>query len=116
MTNLDTLVAVLVAALFVALAAILLIRGLRPKQSFGPELAFIVEDPKLSGSGLLGVILMIGFNVVSTIGALIEKGNVLQEISTVLVWIGWNQIFAVMILTGRRRHYVVHRAPEEADK
>ena len=72
------------------------------------EIARITEHVVFSGGGAFAVVMLILFNIVLTI-TYFEVTNVLQQDVALLSWIGWNILWGIGAIIGRRRTYIVHR-------
>ena len=72
------------------------------------EIARITEHVVFSGGGAFAVVMLILFNVVLTV-SYFAVTNVLQQNVALLSWIGWNILWGIGAIIGRRRTYIVHR-------
>jgi hypothetical protein len=84
-----------------------------PKQWFKPlppvEIARISEHVEFSGGGVFAVLMLILSNIFAII-ILTFTTNILQQNVAMLGWIGWNILWGIGAIIGRRRRYIVHRA------
>jgi hypothetical protein len=78
----------------------------------GVEIAFIVEQAKLSGGGRSAGGLMFIFNLGMAFLFVAGTRNVLGETVVALLWLVGNQVFGLMVMLGLRRDYIVQRAEE----
>lgn len=72
------------------------------------EIARITEHVVFSGGGMFAVLMLILFNIGLTI-TYVAATNILQQNVAMLSWIGWNILWGIGAIIGRRRTYVVHR-------
>jgi hypothetical protein len=112
----------LIALIFVAIVAaaiVVAIRWLRPskqiKVDYVPppppiEIASIVEHETFSAGGAFAILFLILSNIVA-IFTFATASNILQQNVAMLGWIGWNILWGVGAIIGRRRTYTVYRTP-----
>jgi hypothetical protein len=85
---------------------------IKRKYLAGEEIALLTEHSEFTPGGIAGIALMLAFDVLMLVGCVVAPKNILQETVAALIWIGGNQLFGVMVLSGRQRHYLVRRAPQ----
>ena len=112
----------LIALIFiaaVAAAVVVAIRWLRPskkiKVDYVPppppiEIASIVEHETFSAGGAFAMLLLILSNIVAIFTYALAS-NILQQNVAMLGWIGWNILWGVGAIIGRKRTYTDYRTP-----
>jgi hypothetical protein len=76
------------------------------------EMARIIEQVRFTLDGWFAIGMLLLFNVVAIPAALLVVfGDVGMIFSfyDVLIWIGWNILWGIVAILGRRRTYIVHR-------
>ena len=79
------------------------------------EIAQIVEHQKFSTGGAFAVIFLAVSNVIA-IFTYAFASNILQQNVAMLGWIGWNILWGVGAIIGRKRTYTVYRAPPPPER
>jgi hypothetical protein len=102
---------VIVSALIAGFVAIMIFAFRAPR--IAPpvpsvQIAHITEHVVFSGGGAFAVAMLFLSNVALTITYL-SVTNVLQQNVALLSWIGWNILWGIGAIIGRRRTYIVYR-------
>ncbi len=112
------LIAVVVLGAIVAVIVFAIIwwrASKRPKVAYVPpeppvEIARIVEHQTFSAGGGVAVVLLVVFNLIAVV-TWVSASNILQQNVAILGWIGWNILWGVGAIIGRKRTYTVFRTP-----
>ena len=110
----------LAAFIFLVLAGVIfgVVRLFNKAKDGGPppvQIAHITEHIMFSGGGAFAVLMLVLFNIALGI-TFIAVPNVLQQIVAVLSWIGWNILWGIGAIIGRRRTYMVYRDAQPTER
>ena len=112
------LIALVVLGVIIAAIVVVIIRwrsSRRVNVSYVPpeppvEIARIVEHQTFSAGGAFAVVLLVVSNLIAVV-TYASASNILQQNVAMLGWIGWNILWGVGAIIGRKRTYTVFRTP-----
>jgi hypothetical protein len=117
------LIALVVLGVIIAAIVVVIIRwrsSRRVNVSYVPpeppvEIARIVEHQTFSAGGAFAVVLLVVSNLIAVV-TYASASNILQENVAMLGWIGWNILWGVGAIIGRKRTYTVFRTPPPPER
>jgi sterol desaturase/sphingolipid hydroxylase (fatty acid hydroxylase superfamily) len=117
------LIALVVLGVIIAAIVVVIIRwrsSRRVNVSYVPpeppvEIARIVEHQTFSAGGAFAVVLLVVSNLIAVV-TYASASNILQQNVAMLGWIGWNILWGVGAIIGRKRTYTVFRTPPPPER